>query len=196
MECWSCGAERGEAVFCTTCEKIQPVSKRRDFFDILGLPRTFAQERAAVEKGFREGSRLVHPDRFGQTSPVERRLALEHTTQLNDAYRAIRDPERRAEYLMSLQGVTVGGEESRTKDPAFLMEMLELQEKVDEAKGADALTSFRAEIEGRRKSLLERLERYFDHRDGAQERAIAALDELRYLKRLTERIDVALEALA
>src|SRR5687768_14252205 len=129
MDCWSCGAERSDASFCTTCGKIQPVPQRKTYFDALGLPRRMGIDRSEIEKGFREISQKVHPDRYGRASPIERRLALEHTTWVNDAYRVLRDPRARAEYLLQLEGVTVGGEEERANDPELLMSMMELQEQ-------------------------------------------------------------------
>src|SRR5438874_10527980 len=106
-ECWSCGAERGAASFCGTCKKVQPVSKSASFFEVLGLPPRMTVDLAALEKSYREISRKVHPDRFGMATSVERKLALEQTTRLNDAYRTLKDPQKRAEYLLELEGVKI-----------------------------------------------------------------------------------------
>lgn len=192
-DCWSCGAERGDASFCTTCHTIQPVSDRVHLFDTLGLPKKMAQDREVVEKAFREASRNVHPDRFGQASSIERKLALGHTEKVNEAYRTLKDPQRRAEYLLGLEGVKVGAETARTKDPEFLMEMMALQEKVDETEDPDDLEEFEASIEKRWDGLIHTITAYFDHQDGTQSQVAQALDELRYLKRLRERIDIRLE---
>jgi molecular chaperone HscB len=193
MDCWSCGAERGDAPFCTTCGKIQPLAKSYGLFESLSLPRRYALDRNALETAFREASKKVHPDRFAKDSPIERRLALEHTTLVNDAYRTLKDPARRAEHLLSLEGIKVGSEDARTKDPAFLMEMMELQEAVDDAKDRPTLERQEAEMQARQKKLLAQAERYFDHQEGTREQIARALDELRYLRRLGDSLEARLE---
>ena len=193
--CWSCGAEIATSgdVFCGACGKIQPLSGR-NHFEVLGLPKGLAQAPGVVDKAFREASKQVHPDRFGaNASAVERRLAVAHTANLNEAYRALKDPQTRAEYLLSLEGLVVGDEMARTKDSAFLLEMMEHQEAVDEASSVDALEDQRQRIDGQKRDLMDGLGRYFDHGEGRREDAAKALDELRYLKRLLDRIDARLE---
>ena len=191
--CWSCGAEVAEAVACGACGKLQPVGDQT-FFEVLGLPAQMRQERGIVDRSFREASKHVHPDRLGPGAPaLERRIAVERTAHLNEAYRALKSDQSRAEYLLSLEGVVVGDEMARTKDPAFLMEMMEHQEAVDTAKSVDVLEEQRSEVVTRRRALMDSLTRYFDDREGRQEDAAKALDELRYLRRLIERIDVKLE---
>lgn len=191
-ECWSCGAERGDAAFCTTCNEIQPVSDRVDYFSTLGLERRMRQDRDAIEKGFREASRDVHPDRFGTASAVARKIALARTEKVNHAYRTLKDPQARAEYLMKLEGVDVAGEHKRTEDPAFLMEMLELQESVDQ-KNEDELEALHGDMKKRFDEHLGALEGHFDRGEGSREDAVRSLDELRYLKRLLDRVDAKLE---
>lgn len=192
-ECWSCGAERGEARFCTTCSKIQPVSKKTSLFDALELTPAMGVERAAIDKAFREVSRDVHPDRFGRDSAVERRLALEHTTRVNEAYRTLKDPQGRAEYLMATEGVAVAQETDRTADPALLMEMMELQEKIDGLSDEDDAEEMLGQAKQRKKKLLSVATTYFDERQGARDEVVSALDELRYVRRLIERIELRLE---
>lgn len=195
MDCWSCGAERGQAVFCGTCKKLQPVPKSRTYFEALGLPKRQALDPKRVEQHFRDSAKEVHPDRFAQSSPIERKLALEHTTLVNQAYRALKDPASRAEYLLGLEGVVVGKEEARTQDPGFLMEMLELQEAIGEAKDHSALDRHAAALKTRRERLLEQARAYFDDQQGTRDEIARALDELRYLRRLDQSLEVRLEEL-
>lgn len=193
-ECWSCGAERGEAALCTICGKVQPISRKRDYFAILGIPRAMRIDSNQLERSFREISRQVHPDRFGRASAVERKLALEQTTHLNDAYRTLRDPSKRAEHLMRLEGVDIGGEESRTRNVELLGEMLELQEQVDTEKSKRELEQMRSDAITRQAARMADVARYFDEHAGTKERTIEVLDELRYIGRLLEHIELKLEA--
>jgi molecular chaperone HscB len=192
-ECWSCGAERRDAVFCPTCGKVQPVSKSADHFMLLEIPRAMRLDASELERRYREVSRKVHPDRFGMATPVERKLALEQTTKLNDAYRTLKDPQKRGEYLLELEGIKIGHEEARTKNPELLMEMMERQERVDTEASHDALERIQDETRSEERSLYDALARYFDDHADTKDRAIDALERLRYLKRLDERIDAKLE---
>lgn len=182
-------------MFCGTCKKLQPVPKGRTYFDALGLERRQALDPQRLEQRFRESAKEVHPDRFSQSSPIERKLALEHTTLVNQAYRALKDPASRAEYLLALEGVVVGKEEARTQDPAFLMEMLELQEAIGEAKDHGALDRHAAALKARKARLLEQSRAYFDDHQGSRDQIARALDELRYLRRLDQSLEARFEEL-
>jgi molecular chaperone HscB len=109
-----------------------------DKFALLGVPQGFDEPEGLHEK-FRALARQWHPDRFARAMPPERRKALEQTTLLNDAYKTLKDPVRRAEHLLQLRGVK--GEPKMS--PEFLEETMEDREKLLEAKmsgsGVDAL---------------------------------------------------------
>ncbi|TMB36431.1 MAG: Fe-S protein assembly co-chaperone HscB, partial [Deltaproteobacteria bacterium] len=106
--CWSCGADRAPAdALCPSCAKVQPpaAGNAPDKFAVLGLPRGFELEARQLDERFRTLSRKLHPDRFARATARERRFSLEQTTLLNDAYRTLQDPARRAEHLLELRGV-------------------------------------------------------------------------------------------
>jgi molecular chaperone HscB len=109
-----------------------------DHFERLGLPRTYLIDAAALEKNYLERSRLVHPDHTGNAP-----ASLEASAALNEAYAVVRDPGRRAEYLLSLAG---GPSPAAVSQPPaeFLEEMLELRMVIEEAK---ANAAARAELE-------------------------------------------------
>jgi molecular chaperone HscB len=109
-----------------------PAGSALDKFAFFGLPQSFDLDEPALEEAFRSLSRKLHPDRFARATPQERRYSLEQTTQLNDAYKTLRDPARRAEHLLQLRGVSAEPKMS----PAFLEETLEDREKLLEAKMA------------------------------------------------------------
>ncbi len=103
-----------------------------DKFALLGVPQGFDEPEGLDEK-FRALSRKVHPDRFARGTAQERRHALEQTVLLNDAYRTLKDPVRRAEHLLALRGVPAG---EVKMSPEFLEETLDDREKLVEAKQA------------------------------------------------------------
>ena len=125
----------GEA-FCASCRKIQPVGRGDDHFAALGLPRRYALDPAELERRYRDRSRQLHPDRFARAGARERRFSLERSTLLNDAYRVLRDPRRRAEHLLALQGRDPLAEARSLLDPEFLEEQLAVREALAEARAA------------------------------------------------------------
>src|SRR5437763_5513655 len=99
-------------------------------FDVLGLPRRFALDPQQVEDSYLRRSREVHPDYHQLGAASERRASLEMTAALNEAYRTLRDPFRRAEYLLGLEGGPSAAEH-REMSRAFLEEMLELRMQIE-----------------------------------------------------------------
>jgi molecular chaperone HscB len=101
--CWSCGTMRAEH-FCDACGKVQP-AQPVDYFTFFDLPRKLELDTAKLEKEFYALSRRLHPDVFAQANEQERAWSLEQSSMLNDAYRILKDPIKRTEYLLRLEGV-------------------------------------------------------------------------------------------
>jgi molecular chaperone HscB len=113
--CWACGAAlTSSALLCPACSKIQPASNT-DYFQVFGLSRGLAIDTASLEQEFHRLSRRLHPDRFARATADEQQWSLANTALLNDAYRTLRDPLQRTEYLLKLEGFEIG-EESIQKD--------------------------------------------------------------------------------
>ncbi len=117
-------------MFCPSCRKIQPVGRNEDHFSLLGLPREYVLDLRELERRFRELSRQLHPDRFARAEARERRLSLERSTRLNDAYRNMKDWRLRAAYLLQLASTDVFAEGRTFADPDFLEEQLEWREEL------------------------------------------------------------------
>jgi molecular chaperone HscB len=153
MICWSCEKEAGAAALCGACGAPQPVSThgvQADHFAVLGVARRFDVDLAAVEAAYKELSRKLHPDRFARADPRARRASLQRTVQLNEAWRALKDPMKRAEYLLELGGVKIATDDGGARSggvaasPALLMEMLELREELGDARAANDDAKVRA----------------------------------------------------
>jgi molecular chaperone HscB len=143
--CWSCEREAGDGALCPACAAPQPVSThgaRADHCSVLGVPARFDLDVAALEARYRELSRKLHPDRFAKADPRARRAALQRTVQLNEAWRALKDPMKRAEYLLERGGVKIATDDGGARSggvaasPALLMEMLERREELGDARAA------------------------------------------------------------
>lgn len=135
-----------------------------DHFDRLGLPRRFAVDPAAVERAYIARSRAVHPDYHLSGSSADLSASLELSAALNEAYSTLRDPFTRAEYLLTLEGGPTAGEHKQMP-AAFLAEMLELREQVEEARaGCPDDTAVLADDFGRRyDGLLSGIGEKFAH---------------------------------
>ena len=104
VACWSCSVAHNEStLFCPDCSKIQPPSSG-EYFSVFGLEPRLNLDLAALEREFHRLSRRLHPDRFTRASENEKQWSLADTALLNDAYRTLKDPLRRTEYLLKLAG--------------------------------------------------------------------------------------------
>lgn len=101
--CWSCGSMRA-AHFCASCGKVQPPAPV-DYFSFFGMPPKLTVDVAALERDFYDLSRKLHPDLSVRASAQEQEWSLEQSSLLNDAYRTLRDPIKRTQYLLKLEGV-------------------------------------------------------------------------------------------
>jgi len=111
-------------------------TRPKDYFSFLGLPRKLNIDMADLEKRFRALSRQFHPDYFVNAPAAERRQSLEQSSYLNDAYRTLKNPSARLEYLLGLEGLALKGaqEASKAVPPALLEEVFALNEELDEVR--------------------------------------------------------------
>ncbi len=109
----------------------------RNYFELFGLPVGYTLDPAALAGRYRELQRVVHPDRFASAPEQERRLALQRATLVNEAFETLRDPLRRAQYLLTLHGLDSTQETATTRDAEFLMEQMELREALASAAEAE-----------------------------------------------------------
>jgi molecular chaperone HscB len=114
--CWSCGAMRA-AHYCQECGKVQPPVPV-DYFAFFGLPYKLNLDAAQLERDFYALSRKLHPDINARSTDPEQDWSLEKTSQLNDAYRTLKDPISRTEYLLRLQGVQLEEQSKAATDEA------------------------------------------------------------------------------
>jgi molecular chaperone HscB len=135
QECRDCGGGAPiDAHFCPQCTKILSLGRHGDYFAFVGMPRKLNLDAAELERKFRTLSRQFHPDFFYNAAPAERRASLERSSYLNDAYRTLRDPIARLQYLLQIEGLAAAGPAEATKQvpPALLEEVFALNEELDE----------------------------------------------------------------
>jgi len=108
----------------------------RNHFELFGLPLRYRIDDRSLEHTYRALQGAVHPDRYAAAGDTERRLALQASARVNEAYRTLRDPVTRAEYWLSLRGVAAAGETDTRLPVAFLSRQLERRETAEEASAA------------------------------------------------------------
>jgi len=160
-----------------------------DPFATLGIARSYEVDFRALEKTHRELSRTLHPDRYVATTGSEKREALARAVEVNEAWRIVRDPLRRAEALLRLSGIALGEAVEPSPEPEFLMEMLEQREALSDARGArdrDAVRQL-AEAVRRRSSETER-ELSSGLAAGVREALVSTLGKLRFYRRFLDEV--------
>jgi molecular chaperone HscB len=133
--CRDCGGGAPvDAHFCPQCTKILSVSRHGDYFRFFDLPRKLGISANDLEQRFHRLSRQFHPDYFFNAPPAERRASLERSSYLNDAYRTLKQPIARVEYLLQLEGLAARSPEEASKQvpPSMLEEVFALNEELDE----------------------------------------------------------------
>jgi molecular chaperone HscB len=188
------------ARFCESCGKVQPPAPV-DYFSFFGLPPKLDLDVATLEKDFYELSRRLHPDLNAQAGSQEQEWSLEQSSLLNDAYRTLRDPIKRTQYLLRLEGVELE-EQSKTATeqaratgeakkqivpPDLLEEVFELNMQLEElsmnkkmgendASLTDEIKKHKDALESKNESLLKELQSYWKEWDALIERSPAASD--------------------
>jgi molecular chaperone HscB len=188
--CWSCGVA-GAAHFCESCGKVQPPSPS-NYFSFFGLPCQLNLDVAALEKNFYQLSRKLHPDLNAAASDEEKEWSLLQSSLLNDAYRTLKDPIKRTQYLLRLEGVELeeqskaateqarasGEMKKQIVPPDLLEEVFELNMHLEELRmnkkiGDDdpalleEIGKAKLSLEAKHEALLHELQTYWKAWDAA-----------------------------
>jgi molecular chaperone HscB len=167
-----------------------------NFFDLLGLPASYALDAGALDRAYRALQAEVHPDRHANAGDAERRASMQWATRANEAYATLRDPLKRARYLLEIEGTPVNPEGGAPLPPAFLARQMELREALEsaaDARDAAALERLAAALAGERKALEAELAAQLAP-GGARARAAELVRELMFFEKLGAEIGDALES--
>lgn len=140
--CWSChGPVDAVALFCGTCAAVQPPGQA-DHFTRLGLDPSFDVEPTRLDRHYFDRQRQLHPDRFATRTPRERALSQTQATAINEAYETLKDPLRRADYLLQQSHSGAAPQACHLiNDMVLLTEAMEMREALAEATDAGAVTA-------------------------------------------------------
>jgi molecular chaperone HscB len=165
-----------------------------DYYQAFGIGRKLALDPKDLETRFYALSRKLHPDLFARKSKAERDKAEDDTAVLNDAYRTLRDPIARAEYLLKQEGFDIGEQGTKDVPPELLEEVFELNMALEDA-DTEQIAAFRKRFEEMRTKLDGEMQGAFTQWDSAQSRdALAAvrglLNRRKYITNLINQTHV------
>jgi molecular chaperone HscB len=166
---------------------------RQDFFSLFGLPRQQGIDADRLDALYRDIQARVHPDKHAHLADSDKRMAMQWATHVNEAYETLKDPLKRARYLLHLAGHDVRLETNTAMPTAFLMAQMELRESVAEAKDAgdvDALDTLLRRLKNEVKAEFDNLRVALDEND--LEHAGALVRQLMFQEKLLNEIDDAL----
>lgn len=193
--CWSCKGPVGAVeLFCPVCQAVQPPGQK-DHFNRLGLEAGFDIDADSLDRLYFDLQRRLHPDRFATKTPREKALSQSQATCLNEAYETLKEPLRRADYLVHLRGSGVLREGCyQINDPVILMEAMELRESLADARTEEEVNRIASETEADIKDCLIGLSAAFrgDDLDGA----CGLTTRLKYLTKLADEVRIHRATLA
>ncbi|GAB3465914.1 Fe-S protein assembly co-chaperone HscB [Massilia terrae] len=168
----------------------------QNHFELFNLPAKFEIDMPSLDAAYREVQGRVHPDRFVNASDTEKRVAMQWATRANEAYQTLKNPLKRARYLVELNGIDLQTESNTAMPMDFLMQQMEWREALDDAragKDAKALDDLDAQLKRERKERLVRIGRELD--DGRYEQAAQDIRALMFLDKFGDEVHYAFEAL-
>ena len=179
LVCWNCHERTLGTHFCSGCGKLLQLPQAIDYFALFEMPRQLRIEMNGLEQKFLQLSWKLHPDNFVNATEQERELSLKHSSELNDAYRTLRDPVGRVEYLLGLEGARKEGQHKQQAPPELLEEVFELNESLDELREAkssgDDVAALKVRLESAQKSFQQKLGEVDTHLQAAASEWDAAL---------------------
>lgn len=170
----------------------------RNFFELFDLPQQFGVDQSDLARRYRTLQGQLHPDRYAQAGAAERRMAAQNASFVNEAFQTLKDPQRRAEYLLSLREISCGtGESETTADTDFLMKQMEWREELDSAAGSENALEELSHLARKLRAEQKQLERDFDeyYRSDRLAEARAVTQNMQFFRRLIEQADRNLESL-
>ena len=168
-----------------------------DYFSLFALPRRFTLDVSVLDEKYRSLQEKIHPDRFVQADKETQHLSLQWATQVNKAYRILKNPLSRAHYLLHLQGHDIGLTNNFSMSDAFLGEQIKWRETVFEAKNASRLDELAALDVDIKKHLAKVYEDLAHSIDGQEnyDRAMDCVRQLIFFEKLQADLDDVMASL-
>ena len=176
------------------------VNLTQNYYELFSIRVSFDINTSELAEKYRALQQAVHPDRFASASDQEKRLSVQKASFINEAYQVLKSPQRRARYLIELQGVEFDDQKNPVMSPMFLMQQMELREALSDVKSAadpeSALDAILNELRINKKSVLEKLAEQLNTPESADlDVASQLMHELQFLDKLQSESEIIEEEL-
>lgn len=168
------------------------MSLQANDFELFEVPMRFAQDRALLDARWRALQQQAHPDRFAAQGAGAQRVALQWSVRINEAHQRLKDPLQRAAYLCELQGAPVRAEHNTAMPAAFLVQQMDLRERLEDAHTAPQLEALLDEVMQHQSALHTALAHALDEAKDPQlaaQQVRALMFVARFVQDLTLRLD-------
>lgn len=157
----------------------------KNYFELFQLPVSFEIDKENLATAYRTLQKTFHPDRFTQASATEKRLSLQYSAFINEAFQTLKNPLKRAIYLLQMANVSMDSEQNTVMDTEFLQEQLELREKVEELNNVHEKELFLQGLEGRIQSTYQIFAQLYQQQSLSQAQQTVA--KLQFLEKLYQQ---------
>lgn len=166
------------------------VALDKNYFEIFGLPENFDIDTATIKDRYHDLQRQLHPDRYASATDQEKRLSVQMTALVNEAFQTLTNPLRRGRYLLQLRGIDTGEDIDTAMDSAFLIAQMELRESLDMAGNSSDLHALGEQVEAATGTRINRLRDCLSQQaDAALKEARNTVRELQFLEKLMHEIE-------
>ena len=169
------------------------LSLQVDDFELFGLSRRFAQDRAALDERWKQLQREAHPDKFAAQGAAAQRVAMQWSVRINEAYQRLKDPLSRATYLCELHGHDIQAESNTAMPAAFLVQQMQWREALDEASNHSELDALLAQVRASERAAMQNLTHCLDE-DSNYPEAVAQIRGLMFMRRFKQDLDKKIDA--
>lgn len=163
-------------------------------FELFGVPEQFAQDPARIDERWKALQREAHPDRFAARGAAAQRIAMQWSVRINEAYKRLKDPLKRAAYLCELRGAPIDAEKNTAMPAQFLVEQMEWRESLDEAHTIEDVDKLDEQLAMARQDALRRIGELLDEKSDAHA-AAQQVRALMFIERFGRDVEARAEQL-
>ena len=165
-----------------------------NYFELFALPVSFDIDLGKLSSAFQALQKTAHPDKFAHASAQEQLLAVQKSATINDAYQTLKNPLKRAEYILSQRGVDMPSEQASFQDSSFLMHQMELHEMLEDLShddDADAALEAASEVlDSEYQTLFCQLQqRIQDNNAESDKIAVEIVRKLKFYQKLQRELE-------
>jgi len=163
-------------------------------FELFGIPQQYHLDGNALDTTWKQLQKQVHPDQFSSQGAADKRLAMQWSVRVNEAYQRLKHPVRRAAYLCELRGVPVNAENNTSMPSAFLVQQMQWREELEDSVNANGIELLQHQVQQEKKKLLQQCEQALDQQ-GDTPLASQSVRALMFIERFEQDLDTRLERL-